>query len=139
MAFQDFRRGLIVEIGVARQAVGEQTHIRGAARIGVIAESHVASLAGLQRGAKRNQIRNTRANDFGAKNDCDVALVCECGLQCAKLVDYFLRELSFAGRGPANRRGFPARGNAKLDSGDEKDSSYAGGMRTRCSAVTLES
>ncbi len=63
----------VVDVGVARQAVRQNSHIGSAARIRVIAERHVANFAGKLR-AKRNQLRDRRAGNFRAKHNRDVRL-----------------------------------------------------------------
>ena len=58
-------------VRVARQAVRQHAHVRRAARIGVIAQRHVAHLAWQLR-AERHEVARSPRRNFRAENDRDV-------------------------------------------------------------------
>ncbi len=101
-AAPNFWRALCVrDRQVAGKHVGQLSHVRGAARIRVIAKRHVARLAGQGR-AEFYEIANRRAGEFRAEHDDHVIFFFERSLERAEPFDGAGFELRFAAREPAN-------------------------------------
>ena len=71
---------------VTRQPIRQQTHVRGTARIRVVAERHVANFA-VQLRPERHKLRDRRAGNFRAENDGHLRLGIERRFQLDELLD----------------------------------------------------
>ena len=106
--FEGFASAGVVHVRVARQAIWQDTHVRRAARIGVVCQRHVAHLPGQLRAERREQ-SNRGAGNFRAKNDGDFGFLFERGFQRDELLHKFVAQLTFFMRHPAQCRSFLAR------------------------------
>ncbi len=75
-----FVRMRTAHVGISRQAIRENAHIRSATRICVIAEDHVTRLARQFR-TESHQHRDDRAGNFRAKDNRNIGLCFEPGFQ----------------------------------------------------------
>ena len=99
--------GCVADVRVTRQTIGQHAHVRCAARVRVIAESHEAGLAAEARG-ERNQVANRSALNVRAEENQDVLFSFQRSFQLNERFGGWRIELAFFVSEPAQRGAFSA-------------------------------